>query len=89
MKFIANIPTFWIDCLLYFAIAVLASAQGIAGSDEAAKYIDLAVLFYIKSFAAISLAGIGALKMFRSTAFADHLASQKPQETAPAAEPSK
>lgn len=61
------------DGAIWVAIAVFGTAQGFFGSDEAAKYIKAEYLFWVKGFCLFQFTGWSALKMFRSTAFADHL----------------
>jgi hypothetical protein len=66
-----------LDGALYIMIAVCGAVQTFFSSDEAYKYINAYLLFYIKCSAGIVLAGVGALKMFRSTTYSDHLKDKK------------
>lgn len=70
-----------LDGALYISIAVCGAVQTFFSSDEAYKYINPYILFYIKCSAGIILAAVGALKMFRSTTYADHLKDKKDEET--------
>lgn len=60
-----------IDGTLYVAIAVAGFLQATCGSDEAINMVPSIVLFYTKVMVGAIGAGALALKMFRSTAFAD------------------
>jgi hypothetical protein len=71
------IPACYIDGTLYIAIAFFGSVTAAMGSDEAAKWVAPVVLFWIRSVAGILSACVLALKMFRSTAFSEHLATLK------------
>lgn len=61
----------WIDGVLYTSTALFIFSQGYFTGDDAYKYVNPYVLFWIKyiigSFASCS----AALKMYRSTSFAD------------------
>lgn len=81
-KLIGNITPAQLDGALYVAIAVFGAVQTFFSSDEAFKYINPYILFYIKCFAGIFLAATGALKMFRSTTYSDHLKDKKKEEVA-------
>ena len=60
-----------IDGAIYVAIAFCGSVAANLSSDDAAKYIDATILWWSKnSFVAVSSALL-ALKMYRSTQFAD------------------
>lgn len=62
-----------IDGGLYVAIGFLTAFIGAVASDEAAKYITPSLLFWMKTGGTCALAGVASLKMFRSTAFGEHL----------------
>ena len=65
-----------IDALLYVVLGALPTLINMFGSDEAGKFIDPAILFYIKGFLAFAGAAAGAYKAFRSVSFARHLDRQ-------------
>lgn len=72
-----TIPAVFIDGTLYVSIALLMYLTTQFGSDEAAKYVEARTLWYITtSLGAIGTAA-GALKMFRSTSYSDHLNQKK------------
>lgn len=59
-----------IDGGLYVLMAVCASLVASASTDDAVKFVSPAILFWIKTMAECVGAGAGALKMFRSTSYA-------------------
>ena len=69
--------TVWIDGVLYFSIAVLVFLQGYFSTEEAYKYCSPFVLFWLKAAVGALGAGAGALKMFRSQTFANHVKSEQ------------
>ena len=73
------IPTAYLDGALYCGIAFFGALAAGFGSDEAAKYVAPAMLFWLRTACGVSSATLLALKMFRSTAFADHKNSQAAQ----------
>lgn len=74
-------PVF-MDGLLYVLIAVFMFMQTYLSGDEAAKYIAAATIFWLKFIVGSLAAGVGALKMFRSTTYSDHLKeAQLPPKT--------
>lgn len=60
-----------IDGTLYVSIAVFTFLQGVFGSDEAVKLMPVMLLFISKVTVGAIAAGSLALKMFRSTQFAE------------------
>ena len=62
----------WIDAVLYCCMGLFAFMSTYLSSDDAYKYVQPYVLFYAKFFVGCGAAVAGALKMFRSTSFADH-----------------
>jgi hypothetical protein len=72
-----KLSSVFLDGAIYVAIALFAFLQTQFGGDEAAKHISAQVLFWLKlhvgSFAACAL----ALKMYRSTAYADSKSAQR------------
>lgn len=61
-----------LDGWIYVVIAVAGALRISLGSDEAAKYVTAVELFWIKLIVDSVGAGFLALKMYRSTAFADY-----------------
>jgi len=76
----AGISPIQLDGTLYMLIAAFGSIQTFFTSDEAYKYVDPNWLFWIKCLTGIALAVVGALKMFRSTAYAEHIKSEQTQK---------
>lgn len=76
-KYFTSIPPVFLDGTLYAAVAWMIYNQGYFGGDEAAKYLEPETKFWI-NWVVGSLATVcGAIKMFRSTAFAEHQESKK------------
>jgi hypothetical protein len=67
-----------IDGVLYVAIAMFLAVQSYFTSEEAYKYVNPYIIFWIKGVCATLGAGAGALKMFRSRTYADSADSQNP-----------
>lgn len=71
-NYFKGIPAVFLDGLIYVLLALFTFLQTQFAGDEAAKYITPQTLFWTKltigSFATIAL----ALKLFRSTSYADH-----------------
>lgn len=59
-----------IDAGILCGITALMAMNGTFGGDEAAKYIDPKVLFWLKSVAGWGALTLQVLKSFRSTSFA-------------------
>ncbi len=76
-KYFSGIPPMFIDGILYAAIAVFAFLQTTLATDEAGKFIDLKWLFYFKTFVGSTSAGLLAIKLYRSTSYADHVETKK------------
>lgn len=76
-NYFASVPAVFTDGLLYVLIAVLAFAQTAMASDDAAKYIPAEMLFWTKMTLGIANAAVVAIKMYRSTQFAEHQAEKK------------
>lgn len=66
------IPSAYIDGCLYVLIALFGALTAAMGSDESSKYISGEWLFWVRTFCGVNSAALLALKMFRSTGFADH-----------------
>jgi len=75
--YLAEVPSVFIDGVLYAIIGILAAVALTLNSDEAAKYIDPVVLFWFRSSIGWLNAGLLATKMYRSTQFADHQTAKK------------
>lgn len=76
-QYFSGVKPVWIDGSIYVMMAVTSANAGMLSSDNAAKYISAETLFYLL-WVNIALDGaLLALKMFRSTAFADHKLQEK------------
>ena len=71
-NYFAAIPAVFIDGTLYVLIAVFGVIQTVFTTEEAYKYVNPHVLFWGKASFGAMLAGVTALKMFRSSSYADH-----------------
>lgn len=80
-KYLSDIPAIVIDGALYTALAMVLFLQNQFASDEAGKFISLEWLFYIKTVVGVFAAGLLAVKLFRSTAFAEHKQQKKADDT--------
>ena len=81
IQFISNyfksVPAVFIDGVLYVAIAFFGAITAALSSDEASKYLSPEVLFWTRTFCSVNGAWILALKMFRSTGYAQHQEDKK------------
>ncbi len=71
------IPAVVIDGTLYATWSALTALLAIFSGEESYKYINPYVLFWSKTILSTIVAGIGAVKMFRSTAYSDHQIQKK------------
>ena len=62
----------FIDGALYWLMAIFSAMIAVLSTDQAAKNIEASLLFWLQSVTSVLNAGFLAIKMFRSTAFADH-----------------
>lgn len=76
-SYFSSIPPVFIDGLLYVWIAILTFLTTQIGSDDASKYIEAQTLFWLKTSIGTVSAAVVALKMFRSTSYADHQQEKK------------
>ncbi len=77
VQYFASIPAVVIDGTLYVAVQMLTVLSTQFATDESAKYVDPAVLFWVKIAIGELAAGVLALKMFRSTSYSDHQREKK------------
>lgn len=75
-KYFTSVSPVFMDGALYINIALFQALTAAFSSDEAAKYIEPESLFWVRTFCGVNSAWLLALKMFRSTAFAEHQAKQ-------------
>ena len=62
-----------VDGFLWVSIALFTTMQSMLSNDDAYKYVDPRVLWWMKFVVACAGASAAALKAFRSTTFAKHL----------------
>lgn len=80
-NYFASIKPVFIDGGLYALIAFLIYSQSYLGGDEAAKYVEPEFKFWLNFAIGGAAAFFGAVKMFRSTAFAEHQEQKKSDTT--------
>lgn len=84
-NYFGSIPAVFIDGALYALMAWFIFSQSYLGGDEAAKFISPAAKFWINYAMGGFAAFIGAVKMFRSTAYSDH--QERKNATVPSYQP--
>ncbi len=80
-KYLASISPVFIDGTLYVLIAWFTFNQSYLGGDEAAKYVDASVKFWMNWVIGSGATVFAATKMFRSTTYAEHQSQKKSQTT--------
>lgn len=75
-KYLYSLPPVFIDGILYAMIAWFTFNQSYLGGDEAAKWIEPETKFWINWVIGSGATVFAAIKMFRSTTFAEHQAQQ-------------
>jgi hypothetical protein len=80
-NYFASVTPMYVDGALYVAIAFFGALAALFSSDEAAKYLSPEALFWTRGGCGVVEATVLSLKMYRSTSFADHLASKKTDST--------
>lgn len=80
-SYLGSIPPVFIDGLTYVLIAFFGSVATGLGTDDAAKYVSPEALFWLRMFCGAMGATLISLKMYRSTAYSDHLASKEKANT--------
>lgn len=69
-----------VDGLLYVLVAWFTFNQSYFGGDEAAKYISPLTKFWLNWGIGSGAVIVAALKMFRSTTYADHTKQEKEKQ---------
>lgn len=80
-RYFSSIPGVFIDGAIYAAIAFYGALAVAFGSDEARIFIKPIALFWLKTVCATKSATLLAIKMYRSTGFADHQQNKKDDAT--------
>lgn len=75
--YFSQIPPVFIDGITFVLIQGLTFLQAAFGSDQAAKYIDPFLLWIIQVSIGELASVFLAIKMFRSSSYADHLKDKK------------
>lgn len=71
-SYFGQVSPVFLDGLLYMLIAVFGALQGHLSLDDAAKWVNPQLLFWLKGTVLLCLTSVTAIKMFRSTSFAEH-----------------
>ena len=80
INYFRDLPAVFIDGTLYVGLSWFVYSQTFFGNDEAAKFLSPAMRFWI-NYSVGSLAIMaGSLKMFRSSAYADHQKAKADKE---------
>ena len=88
-KYFAGVSPMFIDGTLYALIALFAFLGTFFGSEDAAQYVHPVWLFWVKGIIGSLSAFLLAIKLFRSTSFADHQESKRTGNTEFIAKPEK
>ena len=80
INWILAIPAVVIDGGLYVTVAMILAMQTTFTSEEAYKYVAPYTLFWIKATLGTVGSGLAALKMFRSSSYADHIKEKETKE---------
>lgn len=75
--YLTTIPAVFIDGVIYVVLAITSAWGTILTSDAAKLYMGAKIIFWISSANIIVSSALLALKMFRSTSFADHQKDKK------------
>lgn len=70
--YLTSIPPVFVDGTLYALVAMFGFLQAQFGSDDAAKYLSPVHLFWIKTVVGAMASVALAMKLYRSTSYADH-----------------
>lgn len=62
----------WIDGALYFVMGLGGTLLTYLSGEEAYKYVNPELLFWLKALIGSTIAGLSGLKAFRSLTFATH-----------------
>lgn len=71
-NYFGQVSPVFIDGFLYMLIAVFGAIQGYLSLDDAAKWVNPQILFWMKGVAIVCLTSVTSIKMFRSTSFAEY-----------------
>lgn len=79
-QWLTSVKPVVVDGLLYVVIAFFTSLVGLLAQDEAYKWLNPYLVYFGKTFGTLMLATATALKMFRSSSYADHRAAEDEKE---------
>ncbi len=72
VKMLIAIPSMYIDGLIVFLVAGLTSLSLGFTNDDAYKYVNPVLLYWLKLSIGSTASGLVALQSFRNNVFADH-----------------
>lgn len=76
--YFAGIKPVWIDGTLYVLLALFGAVELTLNNDDIYKYVThVSLVYWGKNAVAWTLAVVTAVKMFRSTTYADHVADKE------------
>lgn len=79
-NYFSSIKPVFIDGSLYACIALLTFGQMYFGGDEAAKYIEPSVKFWLIGIVGCLAAMLNSIKSFRNTSYAEHQEAKKEEQ---------
>lgn len=85
--YFGSVPPVFTDGLLYVLIAIFGAVQGHLSLDDAAKWVNPQVLFWLKGGVLVCLTSVTAIKMYRSTSYSEHRAKKNGDTTTFVAKP--
>lgn len=80
-NYFGQVSPVFLDGFLYMLIAVFGAVQGHLSLDDASKWVNPQVLFWLKGGVLVCLTSVTAIKMYRSTSFAEHRAKKNGDTT--------
>lgn len=86
-NYFRGIPGVFIDGTLYALIAMFGAMIASFNAEEAYKYIEAHLLYWLKELSKWGLALVTAIKMFRSTSFGEHQETKRKGDTTFVAKP--
>ena len=79
VKVFLSVPGMVYDLAAALNAAAVASALGFLSQDDAYKYVDNKVLYWLKFSLVVDAACVSAFQLFRSKSFAEHTNRKDPK----------
>lgn len=86
-NYCTTLPAVWIDGSLYVTMSVVTFWLGILNSDQARAFIGPKAMFILTFVIGTANVALLSIKMFRSTAYADHQRDKQASGATPAVVP--